>query len=44
MYIEPPIASVDYRKALDALIGESKLSDWVWTAAHGHMPALPEID
>jgi hypothetical protein len=43
MYIEPPIASEDYRKALDALIGESKLSSSVWTAAHGHMPALPEI-
>lgn len=41
MYIVPPAASDEFGKALDELIGESKLQHWVWRAGEQQMPALP---
>jgi hypothetical protein len=42
MYIEPPTATDEYRRALEPLVEESHLASWLWKAVDGQMPALPE--
>lgn len=41
MYIVPPGADADYRRALDDLIKESELAAWVWAAGETDMPPIP---
>jgi hypothetical protein len=41
LYVVPPNASAEYRRALGDLINESELSPWVWMAGERAMPELP---
>lgn len=41
LYIIPPGADADYRRALDDLIKESDFAAWVWAAGETEMPPIP---
>lgn len=43
MYIVPPAVSDEFNRALDELIGDSKLASWIWRAGEQQMPALPAL-
>lgn len=40
MYIIPPGATDDYLNAMNTLVDESKLANWVWNSADASMPAI----
>lgn len=41
MYILPPDADDDFRRAANQLIRESGMASWVWDAGEGQMPPIP---
>lgn len=43
MYILAPDATEDYAKALQVLIDESQLANWLWRAGDPDMPELPPV-